>query len=78
METETMVNNTEEVVEAVTENAGVGCKGLVIAGGVGAAAICGYLVYRFVAKPLIKRIKAKKEQADLEAWTDDETGKSEE
>lgn len=59
METETMIK-TEEVAEAITENTGTNCKGLAVVGGIGGAIVCGYLIYRFAAKPLIKKIKEKR------------------
>lgn len=61
MENEIMLN--EEVFEATEEIATTGAgKGLKIAAGVGIAALVGTVLYKFVAKPIAAKIKAKKEQ----------------
>lgn len=65
MENEIMVN--EEVLEATQELATTSVpKGLKIAAGVGLAAIVGGLAYKFIAKPIIEKIKAKKAQEQAE------------
>ena len=80
METETMIK-TEEVAEAITEDAGKSCKSLAVVGGIGGAIICGYLIYRFAAKPLIKKIKEKRadgKKAKAESTEDHSEKESEE
>ncbi len=52
-----MENETIEKVAAIGKTA----KGLKIAMGVGVTAIVGYAAYRFVVKPAITKIKAKKD-----------------
>ena len=63
METENIINNeevneilTNEMIEA--ESTGNGIKAVL---GLGAVAVCGLMVYRFVIRPRIKKLKAKKE-----------------
>lgn len=66
METkEIMTTEVEDVMEATEEIASAGSgKALKVAAGVGLVALAGGLLYKFVAKPLIKKAKAKKEQQD--------------
>ena len=56
----------DEVLEGVdmidTQSSGTGWK---IAAGVGVAALVGGLIYKFVAKPIIAKVKAKKEQGKI-------------
>ena len=52
----------EEIEEVATLNSGRGWK---IAAGVGAAALVGGLIYKFVAKPVIAKIKARKNQDEI-------------
>ena len=54
-----VVDATEEVV---TENSGKLAKVCV---GVGLAALVGCVVYKFVVKPIAKKIKAKKEEKEV-------------
>ena len=56
---EEVIETTEEIVKA-----GSG-KGLKVAVGVGLAILIGINVYKYVAKPLAAKIKAKKEQSKI-------------
>lgn len=71
---EIMVN--EEVIETAEEIATSGpSKGFKIAAGVGIAALVGGLAYKFIAKPIVAKIKAKKAEKEIEAeydYVDDE------
>jgi hypothetical protein len=64
MENEIIMN--EEVFETVEETTESG-KGLKVAAGIGIVAIVGALAYKFVAKPIAAKIKAKKAQKQAEA-----------
>ena len=70
MNTNELVN--DEVVDATEEivTAGSG-KGFKVAAGVGIAVLAGGMAYKYVAKPLIAKIKAKKEQKKMEAEAKD-------
>ena len=58
---EIMLN--DEVMEATEEIATAGSeKGFKVVAGVGLAVIAGVIVYKYVAKPIIAKIKARKEQ----------------
>ena len=62
METNEIMNN-EEVMETAAEeivkkNSG---KGIKIAAGVGLAVLAGIVIYRYVGKPMLEKIKAQKE-----------------
>lgn len=61
---EIMVN--EEVIETTEEivNARSG-KAFKVAAGVGLAVLTGVVVYKYVAKPILAKIKAQKEQAEI-------------
>lgn len=59
---EIMYEEYEVTEEETTTGSG---KGLKIAAGVGIATIVGALAYKFIAKPVIAKIKAKKEQKAL-------------
>lgn len=62
---EIMVN--EEVMEATEEIATAGAsKGFKVAIGVGLAAVGGVIAYKYVVKPLIAKIKAKKAQSEID------------
>lgn len=65
MEKTEIVKN-EEVVGTATEEIAISelPKGLKIAGGAIVVAGISYLVYKYVAKPLYYKLKAKKEQSD--------------
>jgi len=53
---EIMVNETEEIATA-----GSG-KGFKVAAGVGLTVLGGFVAYKYVIKPVVAKIKAKKEQ----------------
>ena len=61
METNEIMNN-EEVMETATEEivkASSG-KGFKVAAGIGLAVLAGVVIYRYVCKPMIAKIKAQK------------------
>lgn len=66
MENNEIMTN-EEVMEATEEiaTAGVG-KGFKVAIGVGLTAVGGVIAYKYVVKPLIAKIKAKKAQSEID------------
>lgn len=72
METNEIMNN-EDVMETTTEDvveAGSG-GGFLVAAGVGLAVLAGVVIYRYVGKPIIAKIKAQKEQQVIDAeWED--------
>ena len=62
---EIMVN--EEVMEATEEIAKAGVsKGFKVTVGIGLAAIGSVIAYKYVVKPLVAKIKAKKAQSVIE------------
>ena len=68
METNEIMNN-EEVMEATTEEvvkASSG-KGFKVAAGIGLAVLAGVVIYKYVGKPMIAKIKAQKEQRIIDA-----------
>ncbi len=66
MDTNEVMSNEEVIeaaVEAVEETAVVKSgKGFKVTVGIGVATFAGVLVYKYVAKPMIARYRAKKEQ----------------
>ena len=71
METnEIMVN--EDVIEVTEEiaNAGFG-KSFKVAAGVGLAVIVSFVAYKYVVKPMVAKIKTKKEQQRMDADFDE-------
>lgn len=70
MDANEMMN--EEVMEATEEivNSGSG-KGFKVAAGVGIAVLVGGVAYKYAVKPLVAKIKAKKEQKKAEAEAKD-------
>lgn len=74
METNEIMNN-EEVMETTTEEivkASSG-RGLKVAAGIGLAVLAGVVIYRYVGKPMIAKIKAQKEQQIIDAeWGEPE------
>ena len=74
METNEIMNN-EEVMETTTEEvvkASSG-KGFKVAAGIGLAVLAGVVIYKYVGKPMIAKIKAQKEQQIIDAeWDDSE------
>ena len=64
MENNEIMNNNEEVIETTTEeivNASSG-KGFKVAAGIGLAVLAGVVAYKYIGKPLLAKIKAKKEE----------------
>ena len=71
MEANNILTN-EEVLEATEEIATCGSKkGVKIAAGIGVSVFVGIIAYKYVVKPIVAKIKAKKELK--EAQTDSET-----
>lgn len=73
METNEIMNN-EEVMETATEeivkaSSGKGFE--VVAGVIGLAVLAGVVIYRYVGKPMIAKIKAQKEQQIIDAEWDE-------
>ena len=72
METNEIMNN-EEVMETATEEivkASSG-KGVKVAAGIGLAVLAGVVIYRYVGKSMIAKIKAQKEQQIIDAEWDE-------
>ena len=72
METNEIMNN-EEVMETTTEEIVKSSSGkeFKVAAGVGLAVLAGVVIYKYVGKPMIAKIKAKKEQQIIDAeWED--------
>lgn len=67
---EIMVN--EEVIDVTEEiaNAGFG-KGFKVIAGIGLTALGGFVAYKYVIKPVMAKIKAKKEQQRMDAEFDE-------
>lgn len=68
MNEEIMVN--EQLIEDTTEEIATASKGLKVAAGVGLAIFGGVITYKYVIKPVIAKIKAKKEQQRIDAEID--------
>ncbi|HHX36723.1 MAG TPA: hypothetical protein GX717_01935 [Clostridiaceae bacterium] len=69
---ETMeITNNEEVIETTEEivNASSG-KGFRVVAGVSLAAVVGVAAYRYIVKPIMAKIKAKKEQQEEDKVAD--------
>ena len=67
---EIMVN--EEVIETTEEIATASSgKGFKVTAGVGLTVLGGFVAYKYVIKPVIAKIKAKKEQQMIDAEFDD-------
>lgn len=65
MENNAIMNNEViETTEEVIENTGMS-KGIKIAAGVGLSVIVGFVVYKYVAKPVIANIKT---QIEMKRW----------
>ena len=72
METNEIMNH-EEVMETTTEEIvkSSSGKGFKVAAGVGLAVLAGVVIYKYVGKPMIAKIKAQKEQQIIDAeWED--------
>lgn len=62
------IMTNEEVVETVTEELAVArgsCKGIKVAAGIGIVLVCGIIVYKFAAKPMLAKLKAKNTEANI-------------
>lgn len=67
---EIMVN--EEVIEVTEEIATAGSgNGIKMAAGIGLAVLGGVVAYKYLVKPMVVKIKAKKEQQRINAEVDD-------
>ncbi len=67
---EIMVN--EEVIEVTEEIATAGSgNGIKMAAGIGLAVLGGVVAYKYLVKPMVVKIKAKKEQQKIDAEFDD-------
>lgn len=64
--TEIMNNDVIEATEEVIENTGMS-KGIKIAAGVGLSVVVGYVLYKYVAKPVVAKIKARINQKKMAA-----------
>lgn len=67
METNEIMNN-EEIMETTTEEIvrASSCRGIRIAVGVGLTALVGVAIYKYVGKPIIAKIKARKERKNVD------------
>lgn len=61
-----MNNEVIEATEKVIENTGMS-KGVKIAAGIGLSVVVGYVVYKYVAKPVVANIKAQINQKKMAA-----------
>ena len=67
-----IIMENDEMVEVTEENENSGtATGLLVAAGVGLTALVGGLVYKFVAKPLWAKHKAKKLALESESEAED-------
>ena len=67
---EIMVN--EEVIEATEEIATASSgNGIKMTAGIGLAVLGGVVAYKYIVKPMVAKIKAKKEQQKIDAEFDD-------
>lgn len=64
--TKIMNNEVIEATEEVIENTGMS-KGVKIAAGIGLSVVVGYIVYKYVAKPVVANIKAQINQKKMAA-----------
>ena len=64
--TKIMNNEIIEATEEVIENTGMS-KGVKIAAGIGLSVVVGYVVYKYVAKPVVANIKAQINQKKMAA-----------
>ena len=71
MNTNEIMTN-EEVVEVTEEIATAGSgKGFKVLAGVGLTVLGGFVAYKYVIKPVVVKIKSKKEQQKIDAEFDD-------
>lgn len=64
--TKIMNNEVIEATEEVIENTGMS-KGVKIAAGIGLSVVVGYVVYKYVAKPVVANIRAQINQKKMAA-----------
>lgn len=64
--TEIMNNEVIDATEEVIENTGMN-KGVMIAAGIGLSVVVGYVLYKYVAKPVVANIKARINQKKMDA-----------
>ena len=64
--TKIMNNEVIEATEEVIENTGMN-KGVKIAAGIGLSVVVGYVVYKYVAKPVVANIRAQINQKKMAA-----------
>lgn len=64
--TNIMNNEVIEATEEVIENTGMS-KGIKIAAGIGLSVVVGYVVYKYVAKPVVANIKTQIAQKKMAA-----------
>lgn len=64
--TKIMNNEVIEATEEVIKNTGMS-KGVKIAAGIGLSVVVGYVVYKYVAKPVVANIKAQINQKKMAA-----------
>lgn len=64
--TKIMNNEVIEATEEVIKNTGMN-KGVKIAAGIGLSVVVGYVVYKYVAKPVVANIKAQINQKKMAA-----------
>lgn len=64
--TKIMNNEVIEATEEVIENTGMS-KGIKIAAGIGLSVVVGYVVYKYVAKPVYANIKSQINQKKMAA-----------
>lgn len=64
METNEIMTTNEEVIDEVTEEIATADSGktLNVIAGIGLAVLGGVLVYKYAIKPIVAKIKAKKEE----------------
>ncbi len=65
-----MIVNEEvvEMTEDIIDNSG---KGLKTAGGIGLAVLGGIITYRYIVRPIVDKIKSKKELKNMSEEVDD-------
>lgn len=68
--TKIMNNEVIEATEEVIKNTGMS-KGVKIAAGIGLSVVVGYVVYKYVAKPVVANIKAQINQKKMAAEEQD-------
>jgi len=73
MENNDIINVTDEVIDVATEAASAGLsKGFKFGLGVGLIILTGGAAYKYVIKPITKKIKAKREQRAEDGCDEDQ------